>query len=119
MEPEEKIYNRRKNDINSGTRHDYSILAGEVSAFNMAEFFKVFADVTRLKIINALLISDMCVCDISAFVGMNQSVISHHLRILRGARVIKSHRNGKTVSYSLTDGHIEEIFSKGYEHVNE
>ena len=119
MEADVKVYEHGKIDIVSAASHEYSILAGETFVFNMAEFFKVFADVTRLIIIYALLISDMCVCDISAFIGLNQSVISHHLRILRGARVIKSHRNGKTISYSLTDGHIEEIFSKGYEHVNE
>jgi DNA-binding transcriptional ArsR family regulator len=94
-------------------------MAPDGTAFDMAEFFKVFADATRLKIINALLISEMCVCDISALIGMNQSCISHHLKILRGARVIKSRREGKAIYYSLSDGHIAAIFSQGYEHVNE
>jgi len=85
----------------------------------MAEFFKVFADTTRLKIINALIISEMCVCDISALVGSTQSAISHHLKILRSARVIKYRREGKVVYYSLCDEHIELIFIKGYEHVSE
>jgi DNA-binding transcriptional ArsR family regulator len=93
--------------------------APDATAADMAEFFKVFADATRLKIINALLISEMCVCDISALVGMNQSSISHHLKILRGARVIKSRRDGKVVYYSLCDAHIGTIFSQGLSHVTE
>jgi ArsR family transcriptional regulator len=100
-------------------RHTKENMAPDDTAAAMAEFFKVFADCTRLKIINALLISEMCVCDISALIGMNQSVISHHLKILRGARVIKPRRNGKVVYYSLCDGHIGAIFSQGITHIGE
>ncbi|HEX2938495.1 MAG TPA: metalloregulator ArsR/SmtB family transcription factor [Ruminiclostridium sp.] len=87
--------------------------------YNMSEFFKMFGDSTRLKIINALMISEMCVCDISALIGMNQSVISHHLKILRSARVIKFRREGKVVYYSLCDEHINKLFRQGHTHVQE
>ena len=94
-------------------------MAKDETLGDMAEFYKVFCDYTRLKIINALLISEMCVCDIAAVVGMNQSGISHHLKMLRSARVIKSRREGKMVYYSLCDGHIDSVFSQGLTHVKE
>jgi DNA-binding transcriptional ArsR family regulator len=87
--------------------------------YDMSEFFRMFDDFTRLKIINALLISEMCVCDLSAVVGMNQSAISHHLKILRQARVIKYRREGKVVYYSLCDEHIRLIFNQGFTHISE
>jgi ArsR family transcriptional regulator, lead/cadmium/zinc/bismuth-responsive transcriptional repressor len=87
--------------------------------YDMSEFFRMFGDGTRLKIINALMLSEMCVCDISALVGMNQSVISHHLKILRDSRVIKFRRDGKIVYYSLCDEHINLIFNQGLTHINE
>ena len=86
---------------------------------DMGEFFQVFSDATRLKIINALLLSEMCVGDISALLNMNQSAISHQLKILRQSRLIKYRKEGKVVYYSLNDEHIEEIFSKGLEHIKE
>lgn len=93
--------------------------ADDETIYYMAEFFRMFCDATRLKIINALMISELCVCDLSAFVGMNQSVVSHHLKILRGARVIKFRRAGKVVYYSLCDEHIRLIFNQGFTHIGE
>lgn len=86
---------------------------------NMSEFFKMFGDSTRLKIINALMIHEMCVCDLGVITHMNQSAVSHHLKILRQARVIKSRREGKVVFYSLCDDHIKQIFNQGLTHINE
>jgi ArsR family transcriptional regulator len=94
-------------------------LISEEQAINVAEFFKVFGDATRIKIINALFASEMCVCDISALLGMNQSAISHQLRTLKQARLIKNRKDGKVVYYSLDDEHIKEIFDKGLTHVKE
>ena len=94
-------------------------IISEDTAITLAEFFKVFGDSTRIKIINALLISEMCVCDISALLKMNQSAISHQLRMLKQTRLIKSRRDGKVVYYSLDDGHIKEIFDKGLTHLKE
>lgn len=94
-------------------------MIGDYHAMNLAEFFKVFGDITRIKIINALFSSEMCVCDIAALLHMNQSAISHQLRTLKQARLIKNRRDGKVVYYSLDDDHIKEIFDQGLIHVKE
>lgn len=94
-------------------------LIDDDNALDLADFFKVFGDATRIKIINALLISEMCVCDIAALLSMNQSAISHQLRVLKQARLIKNRRDGKVVYYSLDDEHIKEIFDKGLIHIKE
>ena len=83
----------------------------------MAELFKALDDPTRLKIINALLLAEMCVCDISALLNMTQPAISHHLKTLRQTQLIKYRRDGKIVYYSLDDGHIELLFRQGLSHV--
>jgi len=84
----------------------------------MAEIFKVMNDPTRLKIINALMLSEMCVCDIAALMGTTQPTISHHLKIMRQSELIKYRRDGKTVYYSLDDGHVETLFRNGLEHAH-
>ncbi|HCB99993.1 MAG TPA: transcriptional regulator [Ruminococcaceae bacterium] len=94
-------------------------MSTEDTYYDMAEFFHVFDDATRLKIIDALLVSEMCVCDLSAAIGMSQSAISHHLKVLRQARVIRLRRQGKMAYYSLCDGHIRSIFQQGQTHVEE
>lgn len=94
-------------------------MLGEGSIYELAELFKMFGDATRLKILNALFESEMCVCDIAALLGMNQSAISHQLKILKQARLIKYKRDGKVVYYSLDDDHIKQIFDQGLTHVNE
>jgi ArsR family transcriptional regulator len=86
---------------------------------DLAELFKVFGDGTRIKIISALFKAEMCVCDIAVLLGMNQSAISHQLKTLKQARLIKNRRDGKIVYYSLDDEHIKEIFDKGLIHVRE
>ena len=83
------------------------------------ELFKVFGDVTRVKIIYALLESEMCVCDIASLLDMTQSAISHQLRVLKKARLVKFRKEGKTVFYSLDDQHIDKIFSFGLDHIKE
>ena len=85
----------------------------------MAEMFKVMNDPTRLKIINALLLSEMCVCDIAALMDMTQPTISHHLKILRQSELIKYRREGKVVYYSPDDEHVGVLFTKGLEHALE
>jgi ArsR family transcriptional regulator len=79
----------------------------------MAELFKALDDPTRLKIINALLLAEMCVCDISALLNMTQPAISHHLKVLRQTQLIKYRREGKIVYYSLDDDHVELLFRQG------
>ncbi len=87
--------------------------------YDLAEFFKVFGDSTRIRILSALSRSEMCVCDISALLSMTQSAISHQLRILKKARLVKYRREGKVVYYSLDDDHVKEIISTGLEHIRE
>ncbi len=84
----------------------------------LAEFFKVFGEPTRIKILYALSEEEMCVCDIAALLGMNQSAISHQLRVLKGSRLVKYRKEGKVVYYSLDDDHVKTIFDQGFVHIN-
>ncbi len=86
---------------------------------DLAEFFRIFGDTTRIKILFVLMCSEMCVCDIAQLLGMTQSAISHQLRILKQMDLVKNRREGKTVYYSLADGHIKTIISQGIEHIEE
>ena len=87
--------------------------------YDLAELFKVFGDSTRIKILFVLFQSEMCVCDIAALLHMTQSAISHQLRSLKQAKLVKSRRDGKTVFYSLADGHVSTILNQGMDHVQE
>lgn len=91
----------------------------EQELLDLADFFKVFGDATRVKILYVLSQSEMCVCDIANLLQMGQSAISHQLRVLKQMRLVKFRREGKTVFYSLADGHIETILAQGMEHINE
>lgn len=86
---------------------------------DLASFFKVFGDVTRIRILYTLLCSEMCVCDLAQILGMTQSAISHQLRTLKQMGLVKNRREGKTVFYSLSDGHISTILNQGMEHIEE
>ncbi|MFZ5944089.1 MAG: ArsR/SmtB family transcription factor [Bacillota bacterium] len=83
----------------------------------LSSIFKAFGDPTRLKILHCLKQSEMCVCDISAILGMSQSAISHQLRVLRNLRIVKHRKEGKNVYYSLDDEHIFKILDEGLEHI--
>ena len=87
--------------------------------YDLAELFKIFGDSTRIKILYVLNESEMCVCDIARLLGMTQSAISHQLRSLKQSKLVKYRREGKTVFYSLADGHVRTILSQGMEHVAE
>ena len=91
----------------------------EEKLYDLAELFKVFGDTTRVKIISALFEAEMCVCDIAELLHMTQSAISHQLRVLRQARLVKHRKEGKVVFYSLDDEHIKAIFNQGLEHILE
>lgn len=86
---------------------------------DLADFFKVFADTTRLRILSVLLQTELCVCDLAEVLGMTQSAISHQLRMLKQMKLVKNRREGKTVYYSLADGHIQDIIAQGMEHIQE
>jgi ArsR family transcriptional regulator len=85
----------------------------------LGRFFKVFGDPTRLKILYALTVSEMCVCDIAALLGMQHSAISHQFTTLNGARLVKQRKRGKVVYYSLRDKHVKTLLSQGLEHITE
>lgn len=91
----------------------------EEKLYDLAELFKVFGDTTRIKIICALFAAEMCVCDIAALLNMSQSAISHQLRVLKQARLVKNRREGKIVYYSLADDHVKQIFDQGFLHITE
>lgn len=91
----------------------------EENLYDLAELFKVFGDTTRVKILYALFAAEMCVCDIAALLNMSQSAISHQLRVLKQARLVKFRRQGKVVYYSLDDDHVKQIFDQGLTHINE
>ena len=94
-------------------------LAKDDVLIELAEFFKIFGDSTRIKILSALLLEELCVCDLSVIVGASQSAVSHQLRILRQAKLVKFRKEGKTVFYSLDDEHIAKIVDMGLAHIQE
>ncbi len=85
--------------------------------YDLSELFKVFGDSTRISILSALLEDEMCVRDIAELLGMGQSAISHQLRILRSAGLVRPRRHGKIVYYALDDEHVSLIFNAGLEHI--
>ena len=91
----------------------------EDESIDLANFFKVFGDSTRIRIINILSKTEACVCDICAILGMSQSSISHQLKILRDAKLVKYRKDGKVVYYYLADHHVKDIYEEGYEHITE
>lgn len=95
------------------------IMPNDNIIYDLADFFKMFSDSTRMKIIYALMENELCVCDIAAIVGTTQSAISHQLRVLKQSKLVKYKKEGKVVYYSLDDEHISEIVKKGSEHIEE
>ncbi len=91
----------------------------ETPVYEVSELFKVFGYSTRARIICALNVEEMCVCDLAALLGMSQSAISHQLRLLKVSRIVKSRKQGRVVYYSLDDAHIGQIFAMAFDHVME
>ncbi len=94
-----------------------SHLPEEEVLYDLAELFKVFGDTTRIRILYALSVQEMCVCDIAETLNMSQSAISHQLRVLKTNKLVKNRREGRTIYYSLADMHIVSILGQGFEHV--
>ncbi|MBQ6842659.1 MAG: helix-turn-helix transcriptional regulator [Firmicutes bacterium] len=94
-------------------------LPDDETLIDRAELFKMFGDSTRIKILYVLSEAELCVQDIAQLVGMNQSAISHQLRILKQSRLVRSRREGKQVYYSIADSHVRTIIDQGFDHVNE
>ena len=97
----------------------FSHMPEETQLYDLAELFKVFGDSTRIKILYVLFQSEMCVCDIAQLLNMSQSAISHQLRVLKQAELVRSRREGKTIFYSLADSHVRTIIDQGFEHIDE
>lgn len=87
--------------------------------FELADFFRVFGDSTRIGILLALGRSELCVCDLGALLGMTQSAVSHQLKVLRQTRLVRYRRAGKIVYYSLDDEHVRAILDLGVHHADE
>ena len=87
--------------------------------YELADLFKVFSDTTRIKILYALMTSEMCVADIAETINASQSAVSHQLRILKQARLVKFRRDGKNVIYSLDDDHVYTVLAQGMHHICE
>ncbi len=91
----------------------------EDELYDLAELFKVFGDSTRIRILYVLFETEACVCDLASTLKMTQSAISHQLRILKQSKLVNSRREGKSVFYSLSDGHVRSIIAQGREHIEE
>ena len=94
-------------------------LPKEDDLFDLAELFKVFGDSTRIKILSCLKVSELCVNDIALALNMTLSAVSHQLRVLKNAKLVKANKIGKEVYYSLDDDHVEKIIDCGLDHINE
>ena len=120
METEEHAIDEAEMHAHSETvRKVRAEMPSDDELVDIAEFFKVFGDGTRLKILYVLLSAEMCVFDIAAVLGMSQSAISHQLRVLKQMALVKNRREGKTIFYSLADAHIVTILSQGLDHIEE
>jgi len=87
--------------------------------FELAETFRALADSTRAKIVSSLLEQELCVCDLAAVVGMSESAVSQHLRVLRNLRLVKTRRDGKLVYYSLDDAHVRALLDVSISHLTD
>ena len=91
----------------------------ETELYDLAELFKVFGDSTRIRILFVLFEAEVCVSDLAQALNMTQSALSHQLRILKQNKLVKSRREGKSIFYSLADGHVRTIIAQGREHIEE
>ena len=96
-----------------------ALLPGGDTLTRLADLFKVFGDGTRIRILYALYEQEICVCDLAQLLGMTQSAVSHQLRVLKTARLIRSRREGKTVFYALADDHVSTLLRQATEHIHE
>lgn len=103
-------------NILSKVRHD---LPTDELLCDLSDLFKIFGDTTRVKILFSLIDNEMCVCAIAELLGMTQSAISHQLKALKNANLVGNRRDGKTIYYFLTDGHVRTIVAQGFEHLIE
>ena len=97
----------------------FAEMPDEELLFDVADLFKAFSDTTRIKILYALLIDELSVNEIAEAIGASQSAVSHQLRILKQAHLVKFRRDGRSICYSLADGHVQTILDQGLSHICE
>ena len=95
------------------------VMPDEEELYDLAELFKVFGDSSRIRILYVLFASEVCVCDLAEALNMTQSAVSHQLKILKQARLVKNRREGKSIFYSLDDDHVSRILELGLTHLEE
>ena len=110
---------RGNDDCCEHTALEIAGMPDEEMLYDLADLFKIFADTTRIKILYALMEQDLCVAHIAEAVGATQSAISHQLRILKQARLVRFRREGKSIIYSLADDHVHAILAQGMSHICE
>ncbi|MDR1101260.1 MAG: metalloregulator ArsR/SmtB family transcription factor [Clostridiales bacterium] len=110
------VYHVIHEDIVAQVKHG---LTDDYHIQKVAELFRALNDPTRLKIINALLLAEMCVCDIASLLNMTQPAVSHHLKVLRQTNLVTYRRKGKIVYYALSDEHVRNVFYQGLLHASE
>lgn len=93
-------------------------MQAEMEYTDLAVLFKMFGDGTRVKILHALELNEMCVCDLAALLGMTKSAISHQLKALRLSNLVKFRRDGQVIYYSLADDHVKYILDIGFDHIH-
>ena len=115
-----KMSDHQKTECVEGTGQKLAAsMPDEEILYDLADLFKVFGDTTRIKILYALMEEDMCVACIAQCVGVTQSAVSHQLRSLKQARLVKFRREGKQVIYSLSDDHVHTMLAQGMQHICE
>ena len=119
MEKDEKMCCEKQEVHEDLLRIVNETMPEETELYDLAELFKVFGDSTRIKILYALFESDLCVGDLAQLVNISQSAVSHQLKILKDAKLVKFRREGKIIFYMLDDDHVRTMLSMGMEHVEE
>lgn len=97
----------------------FNVMPDEELLYDLADLFKVFADTTRIKILYALMVKELCVADLAEEIGATQSAVSHQLRTLKQSRLVRAKRDGKNVIYSLSDDHVYTMLAQGMTHICE
>lgn len=111
------VHLQDRGEISPNLAEVASHMPDDETLYELADLFRVFGDSTRIKILCALSASDLCVAEIAALLGMNQSAISHQLRVLKQARLVRVTRRGRSSIYGLDDDHVRTIFEQGFRHV--
>ncbi len=119
MEQQEIWEGERDHDHAQAVEQVKAALPDDDILYDLADLFRIFADSSRIKILYALFESELCVGAITQALGMTQSAVSHQLRALKQAKLVKYRREGKTVFYSLADDHVVTILAQGMEHIEE